>query len=156
MADVMEPSVPEGSLSKFRGDVNGGFLKPELAKAAHLTECEWVKKQHAWDIVLRRQSFEWAGRPPIPSRWVDTNKDDQVNPSYRSRTLARDMKVKKKGKAITFKDASGKKVTVKLSGRRTKITIGGKKAKRSKVKAGMTCEVSYFGNKGRAKKLRCE
>ena len=50
--------------------------------------------------------------------------------------------VGKKGKVITFQGKKGQ-VSSAISKSRTKITIGGKDAKRGKLKAGMECAVEY-------------
>jgi hypothetical protein len=65
--------------------------------------------------------------------------------------------VKKKGKEVRFKD-KGKTVRAMITkGKRgTKITIGGKKAKRGKLKAGLNCAVTYEGNLTVAKKVACK
>ncbi len=47
------------------------------------------------------------------------------------------------GSWIEFKGADGKMVKSKISSSRTKLTIGGKEAKRKKLKAGMTCDITY-------------
>ena len=43
----------------------------------------------------------------------------------------------------------------KVSGRKTKVTVNGAKAKRKAIKVGMTCEFHYYGNKTTAKKMVC-
>lgn len=50
-------------------------------------------------------------------------------------------KIQRKGRRMFFMH-KGKEIKTKISGSRTKITVGGKKAKRSKVKVGMTCTFS--------------
>ena len=63
--------------------------------------------------------------------------------------------VKRKGRRVSFK-LKGKKVTVKVSKSKTKITIGGAKAKRSAVKAGMSCKITHQGSRTRAKSIICD
>jgi tripartite-type tricarboxylate transporter receptor subunit TctC len=50
----------------------------------------------------------------------------------------------------------GKELTVRISKSRTQITIGGKKAKRDKVKVGMTCEISWLKVNSEASLLACK
>ena len=59
------------------------------------------------------------------------------------------------GREISFM-ASGKQSNAKISGSRTKITVGGKSAKRNALKAGMTCQVTYTGAGSEASKIDCE
>ncbi|MEE2654776.1 MAG: hypothetical protein VX434_03380 [Pseudomonadota bacterium] len=64
-------------------------------------------------------------------------------------------KTKRGGRRITIKTNKGKKRTAKVSGKKTKVTIGGKKVKRKAIKVGMKCAFHYYGNKTRAKKIVC-
>lgn len=63
--------------------------------------------------------------------------------------------VKRGGRRVSFKVGS-KTHTVKVSGSRTKITVAGVDATRKGVKKGMTCEITYPGNKEEAKKIACK
>lgn len=60
---------------------------------------------------------------------------------------------KKKGKVIVF-EAKGKTSHARF-GRRTKITVAGKKVKRDALKVGMICAIDYFGEMGQAKMIKC-
>jgi sarcosine oxidase gamma subunit len=44
----------------------------------------------------------------------------------------------------------------KISGNRTRIEVGGKEAKRSALKAGMSCEFSYMGNGEEISEVKCK
>ena len=46
-----------------------------------------------------------TGRPPISVRWVDVNKGDDVNPNYRSRLVARELKAMDKSNNSYFAPA---------------------------------------------------
>lgn len=61
--------------------------------------------------------------------------------------------LEKKGRVIVFKNA-GKTTKAKV-GRRTKISVGGKKAKRGALQAGMTCDIAYFEGAS-AKTIKCK
>ena len=43
----------------------------------------------------KSQCFDETGKPPIPLKWVDTNKGDVERPNYRSRLVVREIKAKK-------------------------------------------------------------
>ncbi len=62
----------------------------------------------------------------------------------------------KKGGRRIFIMYKGKVVKAKVSGSRTKVTIGGKKAKRKAIKVGMTCTFTYPGPGQEAKKVDCK
>jgi tripartite-type tricarboxylate transporter receptor subunit TctC len=65
-------------------------------------------------------------------------------------------KTKRKGARIYFKDRDGRKAQASVSGKRTKITVNGKKAKKSKIKKGMTCTLNFAGPYSRAKTIDCK
>lgn len=71
-------------------------------------------------------------------------------------TTAKIVKRNKRGSKLTLVEKGGKKIKARVHRRRTKITINGKKAKRSAVKAGMTCEMVYEGSGSEATKLNCK
>lgn len=65
-------------------------------------------------------------------------------------------KTAKKGRKITL-DMDGKSKTFGVSGSQTKvITVGGKKAKRSAIKPGMTCAVKWPEGGKTAKEMDCK
>lgn len=65
-------------------------------------------------------------------------------------------KISKVGKKrITVMDNAGKAYVFKVSGRRTKVNIAGKKAKTKALKVGMSCDFSYFAVKDLAPKIDC-
>ena len=50
--------------------------------------------QEAYSVHQRpiEECLTVAGKGPIGTRWVDTNKGDEVSPEYRSRWFAQDIK----------------------------------------------------------------
>jgi tripartite-type tricarboxylate transporter receptor subunit TctC len=62
--------------------------------------------------------------------------------------------VKRGGRFLFFKNKAADH-KAKVSGSRTKVSINGKKAKRKKLKKGMTCDITYTGNNGEVKKVSC-
>jgi iron(III) transport system substrate-binding protein len=63
--------------------------------------------------------------------------------------------VKQRGRTISFKH-EGKTREVEVSGSRTKLTIGGKKESRSKLKAGMNCVIEAPENGKEATAVACK
>jgi tripartite-type tricarboxylate transporter receptor subunit TctC len=59
-------------------------------------------------------------------------------------------------KRMTVKDAGGKMVNVRVHAKRSKVTVGGKKAKTAALKEGMACTVAYFGEGDLAPKIDCK
>jgi hypothetical protein len=74
--------------------------------------------------------------------------------SYRtvSATLT---KTNKKRSRIYFMDNT-KEVSASIGGRQTKVTVGGKKAPRKELKKGMSCDITYEGDKSLAKTVACK
>ncbi|MEE8623675.1 MAG: tripartite tricarboxylate transporter substrate-binding protein, partial [Alphaproteobacteria bacterium] len=62
---------------------------------------------------------------------------------------------KKGGRRISF-TSGGKTLKTKVSGSRTKVFVGGKKAKRKALKVGMKCAFTYQGSGTESKKIACE
>jgi ABC-type Fe3+ transport system substrate-binding protein len=63
--------------------------------------------------------------------------------------------LKRGGRRVVIKNG-GATHTLKVSGSRTKITVGGTPGDRTKLKVGMTCEIVYPGkNREEAKKITC-
>ena len=61
---------------------------------------------------------------------------------------------KKGGFAITIN--GGNRESIKLHPRRTKVKIGGKKARAKALEPGMACTIAYLGNKTIAKSITCD
>ena len=62
--------------------------------------------------------------------------------------------VVKGGRSIVFLN-NGKKVKANISGSKTAVMIGGKKADRKQIKAGMNCSITYPGPGQQATKVDC-
>jgi tripartite-type tricarboxylate transporter receptor subunit TctC len=63
-------------------------------------------------------------------------------------------KITKKGVQVT--DGAGKVHNVRISGRRSKVTIAGAEAKSKALKVGMACSMDYFGDDDLAPKVACK
>ncbi|MBT6801631.1 MAG: hypothetical protein HOA41_08150, partial [Rhodospirillales bacterium] len=60
------------------------------------------------------------------------------------------------GRWITFKHGS-KTIKAKISGSRSKLKVGGKKAKRKNLKVGMVCDIDYKpGKRNEPKTVECK
>ena len=81
-----------GYSGKYKDDLSGQLLKDTLVQEARQVELRYFETKGVWMKVPRQQAFARTGRPPITVRWVDVNKGDDINPRYRSRLVARQMK----------------------------------------------------------------
>jgi hypothetical protein len=61
----------------------------------------------------------------------------------------------REGRLVSFID-KGNKAEATVSGGTTEILRAGQKMEASALKEGMTCEITYYGNKGTAAKIACE
>ena len=73
-------------------DMSGKELDWELVAAARTEEMEEFRKHQVYVKVPIKECWEKTGKKPIGVRWVDINKGDQVNPEYRSRLVAKEIK----------------------------------------------------------------
>ena len=92
-APVRRPHGPaEGYSGRFKDEMTGQVLKDSFVLEARAIEVDFFDKKGVWIKVPRRRAFEKTGKPPISTRWLDTNKGDEENPNNRSRFVARQMK----------------------------------------------------------------
>ena len=73
-------------------DLSGKELSPRLVKEARMEEMREVNKHNVYIKVPIEECWANTGRDPIGTRWVDVNKGDDVNPEYRSRLVAQEIK----------------------------------------------------------------
>ena len=76
----------------FRDSVTGQVLDPTLVRAARRKEMEYFKSKNVWVKKPVSEAYERMGKAPITVKWVDTNKGDDVEPNYRSRLVAREIR----------------------------------------------------------------
>ena len=64
----------------------------ELVEKARQVEMDTFKKYGAYEKRPIKECWEKTGKAPIGVKWVDTNKGDAVNPEYRCRLVAKEIK----------------------------------------------------------------
>ncbi len=64
-------------------------------------------------------------------------------------------KIEREGRILHFK-ADSESHKVRVSGSRTKVSIGGKSTKRRNLKVGMACSIAYEANGGEAQSVKCK
>ena len=64
----------------FIDDVTGQPLPPALVRAGRLDEKNGVLKHNVFTKVPISQCFANTGKPPVDTRWVETNKGDEGKP----------------------------------------------------------------------------
>ena len=73
-------------------DVSGAKLDPKLVSEARQAEMRYFKRMQVYRKVSIRKCWQMTGKAPIGVRWVEVNKQDNINPKYRSRLVAKDFK----------------------------------------------------------------
>ena len=82
----------QGYSGRFKDDMTGQVLRDDLVTEARKKELEFFSAKGVWIKVPVQRAFDRTGRPPISARWVDINKGDEIEPNYRSRYVARQLK----------------------------------------------------------------
>ena len=83
----------QGYSGRYKDDLTGQPLRDDLVKAARAKELELFSSKGVWSKVPRQRAFARPGKPPISVRWVDVNKGDEDEPHYRSRLVARQLRL---------------------------------------------------------------
>ena len=78
--------------SEVWDDMSGKQLNMQLVAEAREEEMKEVFKHQVYTKVPIQQCLNATGKPPIGTRWVDVNKGDDLNPEYRSRLVAQELK----------------------------------------------------------------
>ena len=66
-------------------DVSGKQLDTDKVISARSDEMAYFKKHRVYRKVPMSLCYEVTGKAPISTRWIDINKGDTQNPTYRSR-----------------------------------------------------------------------
>jgi hypothetical protein len=78
---------------RFVDDITGQPLDPELCRIARKAELDYFRSKSVWSLRPIKEAWRLTGRPPISVRWVEVNKGDDNNPKYRSRLVAREIRM---------------------------------------------------------------
>jgi hypothetical protein len=81
---------------KYWDDLSGEELDPSLVMAARSEELKEFVKHNVYNKVPISKCWEATGKAPIGVRWVDVNKGDKIHPEYRSRLVAKEIKIDKR------------------------------------------------------------
>ena len=75
-----------------RDAITGQIFDNDIVAAATKKELDYFLTKNAWLKRHRNQALQKAGKLPITVKWVDVNKGDDLNPNYRSRLVAREIR----------------------------------------------------------------
>jgi tripartite-type tricarboxylate transporter receptor subunit TctC len=148
------PGTPKARIADLRKAFAETMKDPAFLKDAERsrTDVVWGTGEASEKVVQEL----YASNPDVVARVSNALKAPASKRKLTYRTVSAKIDaVKRKGARIYFKDGADK-VEASVSGKGTKITIAGKKAKRSKLKAGMGCEINYAGPYTQAKTVACK
>ncbi len=95
-------SAEHGYSGKYRDGISGQLLRDDLVHEARRKELEYFCSKGVWIKKPKHEARQQTGRGPISVRWVDVNKGDDMNPRYRSRLVARQLKAHDRSGASFF------------------------------------------------------
>ncbi len=82
----------QGYSGAYKDDLTGQVLRDDLVRAARAQELAYFYAKKVWIKIPKSQARRKGTRAPVSVRWVDVNKGDDLNPNYRSRLVARQLK----------------------------------------------------------------
>ena len=91
--DDLIHSPENGFSGRYKDDISGQVLRDDLVKKARQDELQYFLAKGVWTKVPKAQARRETGKNAISVRWVDVNKGDDAEPRYRSRLVARQLKV---------------------------------------------------------------
>ena len=77
-------------------DVTGKSLDSKLVKQARTEEMKEFNKHGVYHKVPVKECWDKTGKAPLGVRWIDINKGDDENKEYRSRLVAKEIKMDKR------------------------------------------------------------
>jgi len=156
---VAPPGVPAARVRALRAAFNATVKDPEFLaetgkqdlevnpvtgeRIAKLLDEIYASSPRA--IALAKEAVTSEAKTQITKK-----KQDLVETV--STTIA---KIENGGRELQFKNKD-KVHKVRISGSRTKLTVGGKNASRKDIKVGMACDISYQGDGSEAKNIACQ
>jgi tripartite-type tricarboxylate transporter receptor subunit TctC len=144
------PNIRKDRLAALRTAYGKAFADPQLrADAAKL---EWDISPLVGDVVGKSISAGLNQPPAIIAMLKDLQKSKPAPVKIKATLTA----VKRGGRRIFFKTSKGADDKSKISGSRTTVKIGGKTTKRSNLKPGMGCNITYRGPGTEALLVACK
>jgi len=134
------PGIPADRLNILRAAFKAALHDPQLLK-----EAKRAKRNVAWtdpSVMDNINRKILSASDQVISAFKAGAKKPKKDLSKFLKHMGLVTKIKKKGRSVWI-DHKGKEVMAKISGSRTKITIGGKKVKRKAIKVGMNCQFTY-------------
>ena len=82
----------EGGDYKRAASARGGKLDVKLLQAARQEDMEFVKERQIYEYTSVKDCLARAGRPPVGTKWMETNNGDDQSPQYRPHLVATEVR----------------------------------------------------------------
>lgn len=147
------PGVPAARVAMLRNAFKSALKDPAL-----LAEANKAKRSISWTDPKQMDEIN-AGILEATDDVVAMFKEGAKKPKRKPGKMVKHegpvTATKKGGRRIVI-SYKGKDVTAKVSGSRTKVTVGGKKVKRKAIKVGMNCRFTYPKPGAEATNIDCK
>lgn len=165
---ALPPKTPAAVVATYRAAFERVFKNPEFVKYGKSQFSEDFSKQTGQDLqdIVDRSSYPNAaikdyslklrkkyGLPIKPLTEAELKALAKKLVKMQTVTSAL-LDIKRGGRILSFK-AGDETHKVRVSGSRTKVSIGGKATKRKNLKVGMTCKIAYPADGGEAQSVAC-
>jgi hypothetical protein len=145
------PAVPLAALrAAFRQMTDESTFRAEAAKQR--LDVHYVPPERIAAIFEQL----YASSPDLIADWLRVSQpavpDEKAHATTVSAALST---VQGGGKRVGF-EAGGQRHEARVDRRETAISIGGAKAGMDALRPGLTCEITYFGDKGTASRIACQ
>ncbi|MGH6770750.1 MAG: Bug family tripartite tricarboxylate transporter substrate binding protein [Xanthobacteraceae bacterium] len=150
---VAPPGVPPEQLAMLRTAFKRALEDPKLIAEAHKQRLDinYIPPERLQAIF-----DELYGAPPdLIAEWLRLTQPNAPEEKARVQTVKATLAAVGSGaRSIAF-NVGNTQHQARIDRRQTAITIGGNKVAPDALKAGLTCSISYFGNKGTATSIAC-
>jgi len=147
------PGLPKAQTAMLRTAFMATMKDPAFLKEAdrlHLPIKPWEGER------LQKEITAWVNYPASVVHRARQAMEPGKIIKVKLKRLAGGVISKKGKRKITVTDNGGKAYEFKISSRRSKVKIAGKKAKTSALKVGMNCDFRYFGVGDLARDITCK
>ena len=100
MHSAVSPTFVDSEDKFVVSDLAGEIIPSRLVEAATREELTEMYRRSVWTEVPTADCRNVTGKPPIPVRWVITNKGDKVNYNVRARLVAKHLVAKYGGTGL--------------------------------------------------------
>lgn len=153
---AVAPGVPQARVDALRAAFVATTQDPKFVEEAKKSrrDVELVRGEEIQAIVQKMAAPSKEKLAKLDDLMKFQGKTEQVKIEM-VRHTGKVTETKRQGREIVI-DHAGKKASASISGSQTKVTINGKKDKRSAVTVGMTCTFVYAGPGTQAEELVCK